>query len=61
MVLVVPAVLVMLRACGSRARGVAFPAAGRSYSETVKPCSLPYLTEASCQAFRPLVSGVFET
>jgi len=27
----------------------------------VKPCSLPYLTEASCHAFRPWASVVEDT
>lgn len=31
------------------------------YFSTVKPCSSPYLTEASCQAFRPSASLVEET
>lgn len=34
---------------------------GQDYSETVKPCSVPYLMLASCQAFRPSSSGVSET
>jgi hypothetical protein len=31
------------------------------YSETVKPCSVPYLMLASCQLFSPSLSGVSET
>lgn len=32
-----------------------------AYSETVKPCSLPYLMLASCQSFSPSLSVVSET
>lgn len=34
---------------------------GRYYSETVKPCSEPYLMLASCQLFSPSSRGVSET
>ncbi len=34
---------------------------GGRHCSTVKPCSSPYFTEASCQAFRPSVSLVPET
>lgn len=33
----------------------------RGYFSTVKPCSVPYLTDASCQDFRPSASVVSET
>lgn len=45
-----------LSACCSAAA----PEGSAGYFETVKPCSLPYLTEASCQDFRPSASLVPE-
>ncbi len=47
-------------ACGAEARRGSAPRPP-DYLLTLKPWSLPYLTEASCQAFRPSESFVGET
>jgi hypothetical protein len=44
-----------------RVREGSRPARVWCYSETVKPCSVPYLMLASCQLFSPSLRGVSET